>query len=31
MYKASFKFPFSPGGGMCMYLSDNDSINLRYE
>ena len=21
MYKASFKYPFIPGGGMCMYLS----------
>jgi len=31
MYKASFKSPFSPGGGTCMYLLDNNSINLRYE
>ena len=31
MYKASFKFPFTPGGGMCMYLPNNGSINLRYE
>ena len=31
MYNASFKSLFIPGGGMCMYLSDNDSINLRYE
>ena len=31
MYNASFKSLFSPGGGMCMHLSYNDSINLRHE
>jgi len=31
MYKASFKSPFIPGGRTCMYLTENVSINFRYE